>query len=177
MIRKFLIYSGFLLAGTTGVAFGEASVVKWEELIPVSANSFLSPGDPQSSGTYVPPVHDENNFDDTIVLESPAFPTGVVETLNGQEIRIPGYIVPLELDSVGNVREFFLVPYVGACVHLPPPPPNQIVYVLPEMELKLESMWEPFWIEGMMSTEQHISNVGIAGYTVRATKIEVFDGW
>ena len=39
---------------------------------------------------------------------------------------------PLEEDSEGPVLEFFLVPYVGACIQVPPPPPNQIVYVKAE---------------------------------------------
>ena len=54
--------------------------------------------------------------------------TAVVEELNGKHVRIPGYLLPLELDGT-KVTEFFLVPYVGACIHVPPPPPNQIVHV------------------------------------------------
>jgi uncharacterized protein len=41
---------------------------------------------------------------------------------------VPGFMVPLE-DDLNQVTEFLLVPYAGACIHVPPPPPNQIVYV------------------------------------------------
>ncbi|MBI2319708.1 MAG: DUF3299 domain-containing protein, partial [Betaproteobacteria bacterium] len=53
----------------------------------------------------------------------------VVASLNGARIRIPGFIVPLE-NSRGQITEFLLVPYFGACIHTPPPPSNQIIHVL-----------------------------------------------
>ncbi len=56
-------------------------------------------------------------------------PAGVVRELDGQRVKIPGFVVPLESDEGGKMTEFFLVPYFGACIHVPPPPPNQIVYV------------------------------------------------
>ena len=48
--------------------------------------------------------------------------------LNGCEVRLPGYLVPLE-GQAGEWKEFLLVPYFGACIHSPPPPANQIVHV------------------------------------------------
>jgi hypothetical protein len=52
--------------------------------------------------------------------------------LDGQNIRLPGYIVPLEVSEEGRTTEFLLVPYFGACIHVPPPPSNQIVHVKSE---------------------------------------------
>ena len=51
-----------------------------------------------------------------------------VRQLNGKRVSIPGFMVPLE-DDAQEVTEFLLVPYAGACIHVPPPPPNQMVYV------------------------------------------------
>ena len=48
--------------------------------------------------------------------------------LVGKPVKIPGFTVPLE-DFASAATEFLLVPFVGACVHTPPPPPNQLVYV------------------------------------------------
>ncbi len=48
--------------------------------------------------------------------------------LNGSKVKIPGFVIPLEGDDKA-VTEFLLVPYFGACIHVPPPPPNQIIYV------------------------------------------------
>jgi len=57
----------------------------------------------------------------------------VVQELNNVEVKLPGYIVPLDLDEDYRVNEFLLVPYFGACIHVPPPPPNQIIYVKAEL--------------------------------------------
>ena len=52
----------------------------------------------------------------------------VVKALDGQSVSLPGFVVPLEGDSE-LITEFLLVPYFGACIHVPPPPPNQLVHV------------------------------------------------
>jgi hypothetical protein len=69
------------------------------------------------------------------------------ETLHGKTIRMPGYALALEYDGK-QVKEFLLVPWVGACIHTPPPPPNQIVYVEASESFDVRSRYEPVWIEG-----------------------------
>ena len=72
----------------------------------------------------------------------------------GKMVRVPGFMVPLE-DWAGEASEFLLVPYVGACVHSPPPPPNQLVYVEMENQRSVEvSFWDPVWIHGTLVVEQ-----------------------
>jgi len=61
---------------------------------------------------------------------------------NWQTVRIPGFITPLEIDGE-NVVEFLLVPYVGACIHVPSPPGNQIIYVSKIKGISLDKMWDP----------------------------------
>ncbi len=99
----------------------------------------------------------------------------VVAELDGKVVRLPGFIVPLDIDDVGNITEFFLVPYYGACIHVPPPPPNQLVHVTPDEAFPLQAMWDPFWIEGTIRTEQKGNALGLAGYTMTATGIEVYE--
>ena len=77
----------------------------------------------------------------------------VVQDIDGEIVRMPGYALPLEASDAG-VREFLLVPYVGACIHVPPPPPNQIVYVEIDKPYDVESLYEPIWITGRISIEQ-----------------------
>jgi hypothetical protein len=69
------------------------------------------------------------------------------ENLNGKTIRMPGYALALEYDGK-KVKEFLLVPWVGACIHTPPPPPNQIVYVEADEAFYVASRYEAVWIEG-----------------------------
>ncbi len=75
----------------------------------------------------------------------------VREDLDGQKIRMPGYLLPLDITE-GEVVEFLLVPWVGACIHTPPPPPNQIVYVQASTPWKVQGQWEPVFVEGTMKT-------------------------
>jgi len=69
--------------------------------------------------------------------------------LHGTSIRMPGYALALEYEDK-RVKEFLLVPWVGACIHTPPPPPNQIVYVEAAEAFQVASRFEPVWIEGTM---------------------------
>jgi hypothetical protein len=71
------------------------------------------------------------------------------ENLHGKTIRMPGYALALEYDGK-KVKEFLLVPWVGACIHTPPPPPNQIVYVEASEAFDVRSRYEPVWIEGTL---------------------------
>ncbi|MBQ7739488.1 MAG: DUF3299 domain-containing protein [Desulfovibrionaceae bacterium] len=48
---------------------------------------------------------------------------------NHKMIRIKGFVVPIDRDMEGNLHSLLLVPYFGACIHVPPPPENQIIYV------------------------------------------------
>ena len=75
----------------------------------------------------------------------------LVEDLDGREIKIPGYALPLETSDTA-VTEFLLVPYVGACIHVPPPPPNQIVHVRYDEGFESEGLFTPVWVTGRIST-------------------------
>jgi uncharacterized protein len=81
--------------------------------------------------------------------------TDNLQAMNGKRVRVPGYMVPLD-DSANGVDEFILVPYYGACIHAPPPPPNQMVYVKMSGGRRVDvNMWDPIWIEG----ELHVTEV------------------
>ncbi len=84
--------------------------------------------------------------------------------LNGANIRLPGYVVPLE-QSRGEVREFLLVPYFGACIHSPPPPANQIVHVVLSTPQPLRTM-EAVWASGTLTTVRRDSPAGTSGYSL-----------
>ena len=98
--------------------------------------------------------------------------------IDGQFVRIPGYALPLEHKDMG-VTEFLLVPYVGACIHVPPPPPNQTVFVSLKDAYTVKDLYEPVWITGRLSikaTNKSLSLVdGSAGvetaYTLTGIKV------
>jgi uncharacterized protein len=90
--------------------------------------------------------------------------------LVGQNVRIPGFVVPLE-DSKEGLKEFLLVPYFGACVHSPPPPANQIVHVLPKSPAKGYRSMDAVWISGTLTAGKTDSYMGAAGYRIEAVSV------
>jgi hypothetical protein len=92
----------------------------------------------------------------------------VEPSLDGKRIRIPGFIVPLEV-AHHQITEFLLVPYFGGCIHVPPPPSNQIIHVFPAKPLKkgLQSM-DTVWISGELKILPSDTDMGSASYRMKA---------
>jgi hypothetical protein len=97
--------------------------------------------------------------------------TRVVAKFNNQLVRIPGFVVPLEFDGEQTVTQFFLVPYFGACIHMPPPPPNQLIYVSYPEGLKLEALYDPFWVTGLLKTSLIENETAISAYAIDVNSI------
>ncbi|MEL6665548.1 MAG: DUF3299 domain-containing protein [Pseudomonadota bacterium] len=95
-----------------------------------------------------------------------------VEDLDGVLIRMPGYIVPFDFSTDSKHREFLFVPYMGACIHTPPPPPNQIIFVRADPAIKIADIWAPYWIEGTLMTEKTENELGNTAYALSMSKIE-----
>lgn len=94
----------------------------------------------------------------------------VVEDLNDKVVKLPGFVVPVEFDG-SEVSEFLLVPYFGACIHVPPPPANQIVYVKSEKGLELQGLFAAVWVTGKMKTLHQSNELAEAGYTIEAYEV------
>ncbi|MFZ1102741.1 MAG: DUF3299 domain-containing protein, partial [Hyphomicrobiaceae bacterium] len=98
-------------------------------------------------------------------------PAPVVAALDGKRVRIGGYVVSLDFDAT-KVKEFLLVPFVGACIHVPPPPANQIVYVKSEAGFEVTGMFDPVWVTGTLKTATAHTGLAEAGYSLVAEKVE-----
>ena len=138
--------------------------ITWDDLIPpgVPYAEIIGEGDlDRESDYWRNPVYDENA-------------TRLNEELNGAYIRRPGFIVPIELGADG-VTEFVLVPYLGACIHTPPPPANQLVFVRSAKPWPSDELWNPVWVVGRMSTQLTSTEVAETGYALEAEVIEVYE--
>jgi hypothetical protein len=137
----------------------------WRELLPPRQRALYSPNAPPPAHGYLgeggPPAAQLQNFD--VNLELTEIP-----------VRLPGFVVPVGANANGIVREFFLVPYVGACIHVPPPPPNQMVYVKSKTGISLKSVHEAYWVTGKMRVEQTTTSLGASAYALDADKIEQY---
>ena len=98
-----------------------------------------------------------------------------VSTLNGSHVRIPGYVVPLETLR-GALKEFLLVPYFGACIHTPPPPANQIIFVVPKTPAEGFRTMDTVWVTGTLSATRVESLFGSSGYRIDDAAVESYVG-
>ena len=100
--------------------------------------------------------------------------TDIVAEMDGQAVRLPGFIVPLEYDDAQTVTAFFLVPYFGACIHVPPPPPNQIIFVTYPAGLKLTALYDPVWVSGVLKTTVTDNDVAVSAYSMEMYHHEAY---
>lgn len=94
--------------------------------------------------------------------------------LDGAFVKLPGFILPMDLSHAG-VRSFILVPYAGACIHTPPPPPNQLVFVDTAEPWPSGRIWDAVWVTGRMKHEIQSTAVAQTGYMMNAQKIEIYE--
>lgn len=98
-----------------------------------------------------------------------------VAAMEGRRVRIPGYIVPLEFDAQQRVKSMFLVPYYGACIHVPPPPPNQLIYVELDPAIELPSLWDAWWLTTTLRIEAADTELGSSSYRGYEATLELWE--
>ena len=109
-----------------------------------------------------------------------------IRKLMGKRIKIPGFAVPLEGDDgFENVKEFLLVPTFGACIHVPPPPPNQVIHVILDKPVYFEKLMYAVWVSGIVEIGEYFlegsSDFGQqtydteTTYLLRGQKVEEYD--
>ncbi|MDE9450334.1 DUF3299 domain-containing protein [Aliiroseovarius sp. Z3] len=160
--RRYVL-AGFaaLLAGPGTLRAEEVIDLEWADLLPEGQTTI-----PPSLNGLLP--HDQSDL-----AASQPQSTGVRTDWNGQIVRLPGFIVPIDYKDTG-VTAFILVPYVGACVHVPPPPANQLVFVTTGEPYESNGLFEPVNVTGMFGTASTSTQLAEIGYALSAEKIEPY---
>ncbi len=173
-MRLVLPLLGMFLAATAPPVFAAKPVgvapprvvdLDWKQLLPESERKHYSPLPPL-------PVHDYRGEAGPPAVQTPDFKAN--KSLDGLVVRLPGFIVPLDARQDGVVSEFLLVPYFGACIHVPPPPPNQLVYVRMIRRTTLQSLYDAYWITGRLHLQTKTTRLAAAAYELSAEKIEIY---
>lgn len=161
---------------TAAKADNTAREIKWEELIPAeySPDAIMA-----KYGDEISQMQDgsleANKLMDKITAELEQAP--VNEAMAEQLIKMPGYIAPLNTTEEGLINEFLLVPYFGACIHVPPPPVNQTVMVSTAAGegIKMETAYAPIWVTGEITLQGKDTDIGKAGYSIVEAQIEPYE--
>jgi uncharacterized protein len=153
--------------------------LKWAQLmppalqVPLKPKTFFGGSTPApADGGPPPPPLAEGGFM-AVKRRQPGSdqPPRVVTEFNGKRVKIGGYVVPLDFEAT-TIKEFLLVPFVGACIHVPPPPANQIVYVKSDKGFEIGGQFDPVWVTGTLKTEPAFTGLADAGYTLDADSVE-----
>lgn len=160
----------------TGLAHAELPETDWLDLMPAEDRKALEDmpeiqhQGPEGDSTFYSPGglrQQEQN------LPAVMYSTRTVAELDGKALRLGGYPVPLENDEQGNSTLFFLVPYPGACIHVPPPPPNQLVLVRYPKGIPLEDIYAPLWVSGTLKVEKVSNELADAAYAMEAGEVRL----
>ena len=156
-----MLLSGSVLTPKTALAATPREIT-WDDLIPpgLPYSEIIGEGELDEANDTWLPVYDENGIK-------------LNEKLNGTYIKMPGFIIPLETSAEG-VTDFMLVPYVGACIHTPPPPANQLVMVNSSKPWPDDELWEPVWVTGTIRTQLQSTTLGQIGYSISADDLEIY---
>jgi hypothetical protein len=90
-------------------------------------------------------------------------------------VKLPGFVVPVDWDAK-KIGEFLLVPYYGACIHVPPPPANQTVHVITAKGREYSGdLFDTVWVTGTLRIEHYSGEMAEAGYRLEATAVEPYE--
>lgn len=188
MASKYIIALSVVLnlllavASSSNAAADTPRQLKWADLVPKSVPAASTMQSKTFFGGSVPPTTDagppppplpEGKFM-AVKRRQPGSdrPPAIVAELDGQSVSIGGYVVPLDFDAT-TVKEFLLVPFVGACIHVPPPPANQIIYVKTDKGFEVGGMFDPVTVTGKINTSEAFTGLADAGYTISADSVEL----
>jgi hypothetical protein len=143
----------------------ELQEIDWRQLLPENERKKYSPNAPA-------PVHGALGEGGPPAVQ--IVTTTVNEDLDQALVRLPGFIVPIGEPRNGVVREFYLVPYIGEDIHVPPPPSNQMVYVRSATGVTAELVHEAYWVTGKMRVETRTTPLGTSAYSLVANKVEQY---
>ena len=141
--------------------------IKWEQLIPKDWNPYLTL---ERIGVDKRKDNDPQAREILAKIRAEWDKAPVVKELNGKKIRLSGYVVVLEGDENGTT-EFLLVPFYGSCIHVPPPPSNQVVHVIAEEPAPAAVMFNSVWVMGTLTTVQSQTGLASAGYQIKQAKV------
>jgi hypothetical protein len=159
----------FLLGLSTAISVPRTLFGDTEDVIDLNWQDLL----PEGKSPLPEPLRGLVQHDAAPLASKQLQSSGLRSDWNGKIVRLPGYVVPLDFDGTA-VTSFILVPFVGACVHVPPPPANQLVLVITGDPYIGKGLFEPVNVTGIFGTAATSTQLAEIGYSLSAEKIEPY---
>lgn len=171
---------------STASEVAEYVVVEWTDLMPEDdLQALLNPpdylteveeGSAEDQRLYeqLAASRASGNFDNLDRYQQALLSTDFRAEFDNKNIRIAGYLVPLEYRGAELVTQALLVPYFGACIHLPPPPPNQVILLNASQGIELDDMYHPYWLSGTLNTSLRESELATSAYEMNVAAYELY---
>jgi hypothetical protein len=139
--------------------------VTWADLIPASVRSSTK----EFTGTV---QHDQ--IAELEKTKQAARAQELRTDLNGQNVVMDGFLLPITMQGT-DVSDFSLVPFVGACIHVPPPPPNQIVFVHFDRGVQVCGLFDLVRVRGTIAATPVSTDLAQVGYQITASDVHLQD--
>jgi len=150
----------------------DARAIEWKDLSPPL--SAKAQGAAAKLNAMIDAMDDEDIAEAMALIDENG--TELMEELDGETVSLEGYLVPLDFEAT-EAKAFVLVPYMGACIHVPPPPPNQVVFIEFEdgipMEALEKNIWTPFRVTGPLRAVPTRTELADVGYQMSAGSIRI----
>jgi len=159
----------------------EYKTIQWIELMPKEDLDALM--NPPSAITNIEDGSEEDALSDDMYeailkatddkYQAALSSTKTVPEINKKKIQIPGFVVPLEIKE-NTTTEFFIVPYFGACIHYPPPPPNQTIHASFKEGFDLNDIYEAYVFQGNITIAKTENDLATSTYQLAIDKVSAY---
>ena len=153
--------------------------LKWASLLPSEEHEVIAryqTTQPQSLEQMTAQVMRSINASKDQSYQDALISTNTMAEFENQIVSISGFIVPIDFYNDKSVKSFFFVPYFGACIHLPAPPPNQMIFVQLEQGFKDVDITKTYTLAGKLNIELFEDLMGTSAYTLDLVNVLPFYG-
>ncbi|MBT0585953.1 DUF3299 domain-containing protein [Alteromonas oceanisediminis] len=157
----------------------EVRAISWETLLPAADRDALAryqQAPPSSMNDFTTQILRSIEASSDSAYQQAMTSAEVVDALNNTWVSIPGFLVPIDFHADQSVRHVFVVPYFGACLHFPPPPPNQMIFARLEPGFSSLELTQPYQLQGRLSIATFEDPLGTSAYAMQVSAIQLFMG-
>lgn len=166
-------------AALTRIANSQALDITWEQLLPELERELITKyqaPEPERISDLTNQILRSIEASSDTEYQSAMVSTNTISAFDNEHISLAGFVVPIEFYDDTSPSLVFLVPYFGACIHFPPPPPNQIVFARLPPGFDQLDINQAYTFEGILQQGLFEDQMGTSAYEMNVTSISLYEG-